>query len=347
VLTLGSNSHSSAPDRGIALCVEPDLALPSHASRPSGRPRRHTDHSSLMSALSPGLQRRKLVHATSAPEALDDLKASAQAPASGSAEPQEQHAAEKKHWLLSTTDGIVPTCASVGFGCLFLALACGSAYQLIEDDSSLAPSVSHDGAKRMRPVVLVPSLPLKSRPAAAALCCSAPLAGHASHSVLMTSCSNLDAQVTLGWNALYYCFLQAQGASAFWVHQALREQGSKSLNTQEQPRAMVPLSFAKVKYGVEWSRSGLIFVMDRSVGNLLEQTPPFLLAVWLHALIASPTWAAQLGWAWLILRAFYPFAFARRPTPGARLGVSIISAVTWPSYAIVWALLLGAARACW
>lgn len=153
--------------------------------------------------------------------------------------------------------------------------------------------------------------------------------------------------VTLAWASLYYAFLQAQGASAFWVHRELREKGNRQLYSQEKPRAMVPLSFAKVKYGVEWTNSGLIFICDRSVGNMLEQTPPFLLGLWLHALMVSPAASAQLGWAWLCLRAVYPFAFARRPTPGARLGVSILSAVTWPSYAIVWTLLGGAAHACW
>ena len=51
-------------------------------------------------------------------------------------------------------------------------------------------------------------------------------------------------------------------------------------------------------------------VADRSVLNLLEQTPPFLLGLWLHALAASPTTAARLGWWWLMLRASYPVAFA-------------------------------------
>lgn len=111
--------------------------------------------------------------------------------------------------------------------------------------------------------------------------------------------------------------------------------------------ATLPLSFATVKYGAEWSRAGLIFVMDRTVGNMLEQSPPFLLGLWMHALIASPLFASHLGWAWLLLRACYPVAFAQRPSPQQRLGISWISVVTWPSYAIVWTLLVGAARACW
>ena len=49
------------------------------------------------------------------------------------------------------------------------------------------------------------------------------------------------------------------------------------------------IPFAAVKYGPRAEvQPGLIFVMDRTVGNLLEQTPPFLLGLWLHAMAASP-----------------------------------------------------------
>jgi len=71
------------------------------------------------------------------------------------------------------------------------------------------------------------------------------------------------------------------------------------------------IPFAAVKYGPRAEvQPGLIFVMDRTVGNLLEQTPPFLLGLWLHAMAASPEVAARLGWWWLMLRASYPIAFA-------------------------------------
>ena len=90
---------------------------------------------------------------------------------------------------------------------------------------------------------------------------------------------------------------------------------------------------------------------DRTCGNFSEQTPPFLAAVWLHALAASPSNAALLGWIWLLLRSCYPIAFAHPSMSKAlwgvqrRLGVSWVNFVTWPSYAIIWILLHGAAKA--
>lgn len=156
--------------------------------------------------------------------------------------------------------------------------------------------------------------------------------------------------VTIGWNALYFCFLQGQAASAFWMHKHRRETASRK---RDEVREQKTLSFADVKYGPSRSNAGMVLTMDRSVGNMLEQTPPFLLGVWLHALAASPDDAARLGWIWLLLRASYPLAFAYPSmTPALwglqrSIGISWVSFVTWPSYAIVWTLLFGAGRACW
>merc|ERR1712023_39298 len=118
-----------------------------------------------------------------------------------------------------------------------------------------------------------------------------------------------------------------------------------------QGRPQKVLTFAEVKYGQSHTNVGLMLTMDRSVGNLLEQTPPFLLSLWLHALTASADDAAWLGWIWLLLRATYPVAFAHPSmTPALwgvqrRIGISWVNFVTWPSYFVVWTLLLGAARA--
>lgn len=202
-------------------------------------------------------------------------------------------------------EGILPTCACLAFGSLFLAILFTALLSLPPEDQ-VSPAID---AKRYTPVVLV----------------------------------------TLGWCALYYCFLQGQSAAAFWVHKARREAASK----KDDPPALRPqksLDFATVKYGKDVTSAGLIFTMDRSVGNMLEQSVPFLLAIWLHALAKSPTTAAWYGWLWLLLRALYPLAFSHPSwSPklwGAqrRLGVSWVSFVTWPSYAIVWVLLIGAAQ---
>ena len=199
-------------------------------------------------------------------------------------------------------------CACMCFGMAFLGLLCFAILWHFDPPRSSSPPSE---AQRVRPVVLV----------------------------------------TLGWCALYYCMLQGQAAAAFWVHRQRREAGKRdeALDRQQSNKS---ISFAEVKYGSARSNTGLILTMDRSVGNMLEQTPPFLLGLWLHALVASAEHAALLGWLWLLLRASYPVAFANPSwSPGLWgvqriVGISWVSFVTWPSYAVVWMLLIGSWRAC-
>ena len=210
-------------------------------------------------------------------------------------------------YLLRSVDGILPTCACISYGSVFLALFAYSA--LSGEDVSRATAPTFD-VKRYHPIV----------------------------------------RVCIGWAALYYCFLQGQSAAAFWIHKQLRQQASK-----KDERQNTSVSFADVKYGsiARSNASGLMTTMDRTVGNMLEQTPPFLLGLWLHALTASADDAAWFGWLWLLLRAVYPIAFAHPSmTPALwgvqrSIGISWVSFVTWPSYFVVWRLLIGAGRASW
>lgn len=204
-------------------------------------------------------------------------------------------------------EGILPSCSCVAYGCAFLGLL---VYALSEEDeppSKLAKPALD--MKRFRPVVLV----------------------------------------SAAWMALYYCFLQGQAAAAFWVHRLRREAGKESPKLERRKT----LTFAAVKYGTLNANYNLILTMDRSVGNMLEQTPPFLLALWLHALTASAADAAWFGWLWLMLRALYPFAFAHPSMSEKlwglqrRIGISWVSFVTWPSYFVVWKLLIGAIQSCY
>ena len=203
------------------------------------------------------------------------------------------------------TEGILPTYACLGFVLLFLALIINEVF--VSAEAEEAPPTASPLQRPLRPAVAV----------------------------------------TIGWCALYYSFLQGQAAAAFWIHKKRREAGNKEKAGHDKDKA---LEFASVKYPGRPNTQGLIFVMDRSVGNLLEQTPPFLVAVWLHALAASPNEAAFFGWIWLLLRAAYPVAFAHPSMPRAlwgvqrSLGVSWVSLITWPSYAVIWRLLYGAAR---
>lgn len=218
-------------------------------------------------------------------------------------------------------EGILPTGACLSFGLLFLTIFSYAAFFAPAPAEPPRKGPPCADMKRFQPVILV----------------------------------------TIGWCALYFCFLQGQGAAAFWIHRKRRQSFSKKQDDPSSPgRALArpnsgsSIPFASVKYGPRAEvQPGLIFVMDRSVGNLLEQTPPFLLGLWLHALAASPTTAARLGWWWLMLRASYPVAFAYPSMSPSlwgvqrRLGISWVSFVTWPSYVLVWSLLYGAADVCW
>lgn len=156
---------------------------------------------------------------------------------------------------------------------------------------------------------------------------------------------------SIGWCALYFCFLQGQAAAAFWIHKKRRASAS-SKKEDGGTRDKKAIDFADVKYGSNRAQQGLILTMDRSVGNLLEQTPPFLLALWLHALTVSPHAAAWYGWLWLLLRASYPIAFAFPSMSPAMwgvqrlVGISWVSFVTWPSYFVVWMMLYRSSKAC-
>ena len=54
-----------------------------------------------------------------------------------------------------------------------------------------------------------------------------------------------------------------------------------------------------------------------------------------------------------MLRALYPFAFAHPSMSEKlwglqrRIGISWVSFVTWPSYFVVWKLLIGAIQSCY
>lgn len=213
-------------------------------------------------------------------------------------------------------EGILPTYAAFGFGILFISLLAQAALSpssLLATNACLATQCASIGT--LRPAILV----------------------------------------TIGWCALYFCFLQCQSAAAFWIHKVKREEGGKKddLAARRESGKSSGITFASVKYSGRANTSGLIFVMDRSVGNMLEQTPPFLLGVWLHAIAVSPEDAAWYGWFWLVMRATYPIMFAHPSMSPAlwnaqrRFGISWVSFVTWPSYAVVWRLLYGAAKVCW
>lgn len=85
-----------------------------------------------------------------------------------------------------------------------------------------------------------------------------------------------------------------------------------------------------------------MLAVDRAVANTQEQMGPFLVSLWLFAIFASPTYATWLGAAYVALRSAYPFLLGRRVS---RLQSKRVALVTFPSYAIVFTMLGGAAWA--
>lgn len=75
---------------------------------------------------------------------------------------------------------------------------------------------------------------------------------------------------------------------------------------------------------------------DRAVINTHEQMIPFLVSMWLHAAVVSPSHAARLGVVYVVLRAIYPILLGRRLSGTQSKRVFL---VTGPSYAIVFYLL--------
>ena len=90
-------------------------------------------------------------------------------------------------------------------------------------------------------------------------------------------------------------------------------------------------SFGDVKYGGAAGTKFFALTADRTAGNMMEQSLPFLIALWLHGLFVSPIGAAKLGWCWLASRALYPVAFAR--------GMPWLLLSTGPGYVFVVMLL--------
>ena len=134
--------------------------------------------------------------------------------------------------------------------------------------------------------------------------------------------------VTAAWALLYYAFLWDQSATAFVV----LKDAKKKAKAEGKP----PPSLADVKYG-RYSKSARVRAADRTVGNYLEQSPGFLVSLWLHAAFVSPVNAAAFGWAWLGFRLLYPWAY-RLKFPGVFISTN-------PAYLCV-AYLLGEVVRC-
>ena len=132
--------------------------------------------------------------------------------------------------------------------------------------------------------------------------------------------------VTGGWVCLMYMWLFNQSATAFAEHRRLKKEAKSEGAARPTPR------LADVKYGT--ASSPRMLCANRTVGNYLEQALPFLVAMYMHAVLVSVQSAARCGWLYLFTRSYYPLAFLR-PFPSLLMS-------TVPSYLVVGYLLLTA-----
>lgn len=57
------------------------------------------------------------------------------------------------------------------------------------------------------------------------------------------------------------------------------------------------------------STDRLAVTADRTAGNIVEQSVPFIAGLWLCAVFHSAEYATWVGWLWIASRSIYPFAF--------------------------------------
>ena len=126
-------------------------------------------------------------------------------------------------------------------------------------------------------------------------------------------------RVMFGWISLYFVFLFYQSWTKFYALIQLKKE-SKTSDTKAP-------SFVDVKYGMAAGKKYLALNGDRTVGNMIEQSIPFLASLWLHAVFVNVGSAAQLGWFWLLFRAIYPAVFSR--------GIPVLFLSTVPGYLII------------
>ncbi|KAL3932605.1 MAG: hypothetical protein SGBAC_010776 [Bacillariaceae sp.] len=131
---------------------------------------------------------------------------------------------------------------------------------------------------------------------------------------------------------LLYAFFWNQGYTAYDEHQAITKKFEEGgyLEVDDPLAAAKSPSLWQVKYGGENEK---MRNADRFVGNLQEQLVPFLVSLYAYATYVDAGGAAQIGWAWLFFRSYYPFAYTRFP---------LLFASTIPAYGCVWFMLLRA-----
>lgn len=130
--------------------------------------------------------------------------------------------------------------------------------------------------------------------------------------------------MSLGWASLCFVFLFSQSATAFYMLGKLkREQKNSKSNAKGR------INMRDIKYGDKGGSAMLI--AKRTVGNYLEQSPIFLVSLWLTAVFVDAGVASTCGWIWIASRVFYPFGFSK--------GIPYLFMSTFPAYGAVWYMM--------
>jgi len=83
------------------------------------------------------------------------------------------------------------------------------------------------------------------------------------------------------------------------------------------------------------------FVADRSVANTLEQSFPFLILLWVHALFVNPATSCTLGWIYVVTRFLYPLTYGMYGQFTLAVELS-----TQPNYCVIFYYLLAVVHKC-
>ena len=122
-------------------------------------------------------------------------------------------------------------------------------------------------------------------------------------------------EVLFAYLGVWYLFLYSQ---AIWVWLEYFKKRSSDPSGAK---------LKTIKYGANPDR----LVYDRTVGNTIEQSVPFLTSLLLSAAFAGDVaWTAKLGWSYVGVRLFYPLFFSK--------GL-LVTVVTIPNYLSIFLLL--------
>jgi uncharacterized MAPEG superfamily protein len=127
-------------------------------------------------------------------------------------------------------------------------------------------------------------------------------------------------KVTGAYACLFFIFMCFQSFSKFYIFNEAKKKAKKDDSEK--------VSLRQIKYN---STSGLGFISDRTFLNMLEQSPLFLMGLWMHAVFVSPESAATAGWLYIVFRAMYPIVFS--------MGIPWLFVSTFTNYFVVWYLI--------